>query len=141
MYQCQSGGKLSTNFHGLSSIQISLQNKAPRDGPYGFPLELIRTNGFQISLKVLGLHRHRSIDCSSLVWAWPKKYLRLMRMMVAFFAGSGRFRTKTIVKKRLEFGGVGGVQGHKHRVFALRDSRGTSQNPAEPHRTLEETLV
>ena len=66
MDQYQFRGKLLTNFQGHWSIQSSPENKEPRDWPIQISLEIHMDQWRPNLSESSGLHRHRSLDCSSL---------------------------------------------------------------------------
>ena len=66
MDQCRSQGKLSTNFQGLWSIQIFPENNAPTDWSIRISPEIHVEQWLPDLSDSAGLHRHRSIECSSM---------------------------------------------------------------------------
>ena len=66
MDQQQSRGKLLKNFQYHCSIQMFPENKAPKDWSIRISLEIHMDQWLPNLSESCGLHRHRSIECSSL---------------------------------------------------------------------------
>ena len=66
MDQHQSREKLLANFKGHLSIRIFLKTRQRAIGPYEFPPEIHMDQWLPNLSESSGLHRHRSIECSSL---------------------------------------------------------------------------
>ena len=65
-------GESCDNFHGHWSIQISPENKAPRDWSTWISPEIGMDQWLPNLSESSGQHRHWSIDCSSLYFGTPK---------------------------------------------------------------------